>query len=42
MQFEDGKFLTPIEKWGPSRQPEESEINQVVKKMKKKLYSKQN
>lgn len=35
IQTEDGKFIIPIEKWGPSRQPEESEITQVVKKMKK-------
>ena len=35
MQFEDGKFLTPIEKYGHSRQPEQSEITQVVKKLEK-------
>lgn len=35
MQFEDGKFLTIVEKYGPSRQPEQSEITQVVKKLEK-------
>ena len=35
IQTEDGKFIIPIEKQGPSRQPEESKITQVVKKMKK-------